>query len=142
MATNENLKGVSVTSFSIRTSGPQPVACGQYGFLLQTFGAEKSVTHNYCSIVDKLKGTKNMQAFMPAKSSYPDPDDPNNPGSVEQAGPYKSVSYQAKRTIVDLGSGAQGLLFSGTEQFSAVYCDDEDAAIAGESSSCDSTKVI
>lgn len=142
MATQDTLKGTSTTSFSLRTSGPQPITtCGQYGFLLQTFGVEKSVTHNYCAIADKLKGTGNMQAFKAIGNSYPNPDDPNdNNINEDAAGPYKSVSYQARRVIVDINTSGLNLLFTGTEQFSSIYCDDE-GAMSGNGASC-TLKVI
>jgi hypothetical protein len=138
MATRDTLKGTSTTSFSLRTSGPQPItSCGNYGFLLQTFGVEKAVTHNYCAIADKLKGTGNMQAFKAIGNSYPNPDDPNDEGTtVEEAGPYKSVSYQARRVVVDIDSSGLNLLFTGTEQFSSIYCDDE-SAMSGNGALCE-----
>lgn len=129
-------KGTEAVSVSIRTGGVQPVQdCdnGSAAFLLQTFGAEKTITHNYCAISDKLKGTRNMQAFLPGPLNIPDPNDENYVVDDSGPGPFRSVSYQARRVLVNGGS-AEYLLFNGTEQFAGVFCNDEDGAIDNPSS--------
>jgi len=115
---------VTTKSFRLRTGGPQRI---EAGFLMQTFGVERSITNNFCSTID-LAGTDNMQAFKEIDGNFPEI---NITGAA--GGPYRSVSYQARRIILgDTGD----LVFSGTEDFVATYCEDEEAAIAGNENSC------
>lgn len=114
---------VTTKTFKLRTGGPQR---NPNGFLMQTFGVERNITDNYCSITS-LRGTENMQGFKALSEGDPFP----NRSEGSSGGPFRSVSYQARRIILD-----DELVFSGTEDFVATYCDDEDDAISGDETSC------
>ena len=127
---------IQTKSFRLRTQGPQPVEqFGPDGFLLQTFGVEEVATDTFCATTE-LKGTENMQLFKEVSSNHLSS---NLPAGNPNAGPFRSVSYQARRIIIP-GSPTK-IVFNGSEVHSSVYCDNEDA-ITGDEASCDEEIIL
>jgi hypothetical protein len=122
---------VTTKSFRLRTAGPQRI---ESGFLMQTFGVERNITNNFCSTVD-LAGSENMQAFKEIAGSGFAETGPADVSTLlgSSGGPFRSVSYQARRII--LGDTGE-LVFNGTEDFVATYCEDEVDAVGADETSC------